>query len=134
LWSRRALLLASAGALVTHRARAQDVEQRIAVQLEPGHARHFDGAITDFEALNYAVPLAAGQSLQVSLATNHAANCFDIHAPGIEKPVYVGADSGAAHRLVAAITGTYVVRVFLLRFAARDGQSARFSLELKLGG
>lgn len=119
--------------LVSRRGLAQQAERHVEVKLAEGVTRRFDDAISDFEAVSYVVSLETGQSLQIALETNHAANCFDIHAPGLEKPIYVGADAGVSHRLVAPAAGDYAIRVFLLRFAARDGQSAQYSLELTLG-
>lgn len=124
-----ALLAASAAPLM-----AQNAERRVRVRTDPQHRHSFTDAITEYEAVLYAVQMREGQSLRVALASNNAANCFDIHAPGVAKPVYVGADSGNTHLYVARTGGEHVVRVYLLRFAARDGQSAQFTLELEPGG
>lgn len=132
--ARRRLLAAVLAAAVLPAAAGQ-ADEAVRVALQPGQgALSFDGFITEYEAMAYVVPLRQGQSLQVVLASNNAANCFDIHAPGIDKPVYVGSESGNSHRMVAAKPGDYIVRVFLLRFAARDGQSADFTLELEVTG
>jgi len=128
---RRFLAAVLAGAILP--AVAAESDETVRVALQPGDgARAFNGFITEYEAVAYLVPLRQGESLQVVLATNNAANCFDIHAPGIDKPVYVGSESGNQHQLVAARSGDYIVRVFLLRFAARDGQSADYTLELEV--
>lgn len=92
----------------------------------------FRDSISEYDAISYAVPLQKGQALQVTLASSNAASCFDIHAPGEAKPFFVGADSGNSHRLHVPSSGNYVIRVFLLRFAARDGQSADYAIELTL--
>jgi hypothetical protein len=113
----------------------QEAERRVAVQLVEGDAPYrFEDSISDFEAVSYVVPLRQGQSLHVMLASSNASNCFDVYAPNAAKPLYVGSDSGNVHELQAKISGDYVVKVFLLRFAARDGQSARYTLELKVTG
>lgn len=129
---RRRLLGAVLAAAVLPAAAAQgDEPVRVALQPADG-ARHFSGFITEYEAVAYLVPLRQGESVQVVLASNNAANCFDIHAPGINKPIYVGSESGNQHRLVATRPGDYIIRVFLLRFAARDGQSADYTLQLQV--
>lgn len=133
LISRRQLLVASVAGTVATASFPQSADRRIPVILGHGNAAaSFEASISDFEADAYVVPLRQGQSLEVLLATNNASNCFDIHAPGNPKPVYVGADSGNTHRLPVQTSGDHVIRVFLLRLAARDGQSARYTLELKL--
>jgi hypothetical protein len=134
LITRRQLLVASVAGTVATASFPQSADRRISVVLERGKAAaSFEASISDFEADAYVIPLRRGQSLEVLLATNNASNCFDIHAPGETKPVYVGAESGNTHRLPVQTSGDHVVRVFLLRLAARDGQSARYTLELKLG-
>lgn len=112
---------------------SQETERAVQVTLAAGgRPQVLADAITEYEAVSYVVPLQKGQQLHATLASSNAANCFDIYAPGEARPFYVGADSGNTHGLTAAATGNYRIRVFLLRFAARDGQSARYELELSL--
>lgn len=114
-------------------ATSQDAERRVMVATQvDGKPQVFEDSISEYEVVSYVVPLKEGQTLQAVLASSNAANCFDIHAPGAAKPFFVGAESGNSHRLTAASSGNYVIRVFLLRFAARDGQTARFALELTI--
>ncbi len=132
---RRQLLLVIAATLVAPAAFPQNAERRVSVAFAEGNAtRTFEDSISDFEAVTYVVPLRKGQSLRVMLATTNASNCFDIHAPGAVKPVYVGGDSGSTHQFQAQTSGEYLVKVFLLRLAARDGQTAQYTLELQLTG
>jgi hypothetical protein len=130
----RRRLLAAAAAVATSTAFSQEAERRVQVVLEAGNLRSFEDRISDFEAVSYVMQLGQRQSLHVVLATNNASNCFDIHAPDKPKPVYVGGDSGNDCKLQVQKAGEYVVRVFLLRLAARDGQSADYTLELTLSG
>jgi hypothetical protein len=112
---------------------SRDTERSVPVTLAAnGQPQVLEDAINEYETVSYIVQLQKGQQLQATLASNNAANCFDIYAPGETKPFYVGADSGNSHSLAAPTTGSYRIRVFLLRFAARDGQSARYELELSL--
>jgi hypothetical protein len=111
---------------------AADGERRVPVSLEAGVARSFDDEISDYEVVVYVVPLRQGQVLQVALTSSNASNCFDIYAPGADKPAYVGSESGSRARWTAAAGGDYLVKVYLLRLAARDGQMAHYALELKL--
>jgi hypothetical protein len=132
---RRQLLRAIAATMVASAAFSQNAERRVPVTFADGNtARSFDDSISDFEVVTYVVTLRKGQSLRVMLATTNASNCFDIHAPGVAKPVYVGGDSGSTHQLQAQIPGEYLVKVFLLRLAARDGQTAQYTLELSVTG
>lgn len=122
-----------AACLIALPAAAQAAERSVPVSLEAdGKMLVFKDSLNEYDAVSYGVALQAGQSLTVALASSNAANCFDIHAPGEARPIYASADSGHSHRLLARAAGTYTIRVFLLRFAARDGQSADYALELTL--
>lgn len=126
------MLRAIAAMLVASAAFSQNAERRVPVTFANGKAtRSFDDSISEFEVVTYAVTLHKGQSLRVMLASTNASNCFDIHAPGTLKPIYVGGDSGSTHQLQAQTSGEYLVKVFLLRLAARDGQTAQYTLELQ---
>jgi hypothetical protein len=131
LTTRRWLVIATAAAVATP-VLAMDPERRVAVTFDASASRSFEDEIVEYEAVSYVVSLRKDQTLHVVLATNNASSCFDIYAPNVAKPVFVGAESGSTHDLVAQSAGEYVVKVFLLRLAARDGQSARYTLELKL--
>jgi hypothetical protein len=114
-------------------ARAQDAERRQQVELAAGApTRTFSDAIGGFEAVSYAMHLRSGQTLDISLATNNLSNCFDVYTSGAEKPFFVGGDSGSSHRFRATASGEYIIKVYLLRLAARDNQSAHYSLGLKI--
>ena len=128
--SRRDLFTAAFGLAVTP-VLAQSLERRVEVLLgELGSARSFEDGISEYEAVVYVLSLREGQACRIALASNNAANCFDVYAPGAPKSVFTGSESGNDHTLIARIAGEHLVRVFLLRFAARDGQAVRFTLEL----
>ncbi|MEO6104420.1 MAG: hypothetical protein ABIP44_12410 [Pseudoxanthomonas sp.] len=111
----------------------QEAGTMVRVTFDGDHgSRTFENAIDGFNDVSYVVAMRAGQSLQVSLGSNNISNCFDLYAPGATKPSYIGGDSGSTHRMLAKTAGDYVVKVFLLRLAARDNQSAQYSLELTL--
>jgi hypothetical protein len=130
--TRRGLLLALT-CLATTPAFPQEPGAPVRVSLDETRlSRSFDDAIDGFNEVSYVIAMREGQALQVSLASNNISNCFDIYAPGAAKPFYIGGDSGSTHRMQARIAGDYVVRVFLLRLAARDNQSAQYTLELTL--
>lgn len=108
-----------------------EADRRIAVTLQADGKPHvFADTIVEYEAVAYVLPLREGQTLRVVLASSNAANHFDIYAPDAAKPFHVGAESGNSHTLKVRSSGNYTIRVFLLRFAARDGQDARYELEL----
>jgi hypothetical protein len=131
--SRRRFLIALALVAAMPAAFPQETESRIRVTFDAGNSfRSFENALDGFDEVSYVIALREGQTLQVALASNNISNCFDIYAPGAAKPVFVGGDSGSTHRLWAKSAGDYVVKVYLLRLAARDNQSAQYTLEFTL--
>ncbi len=134
LIARRRVLIAAAAVALIPAAVSQDAERRVPVVLDEHDTHRLEDTISDFESVSYVVTLRQGQSLRVLLATNNASNCFDIYEPDAAKPIYIGGDSGNTHELHAQRPGNYRIRVFLLRLAARDGQSAQYTLELKVTG
>lgn len=78
----------------------------------------------------------AGQSLRVRVRSPHAGLQFNVIAPGGDGNVAMFAD-GSADRPYAGvlpIAGTYTVRVYLVRAAARRGEWARYTLDVALEG
>jgi hypothetical protein len=131
--ARRSFLLALTCAAALPAAFPQEAGSIVRVTFDADHrVRRFEDAIDGFNDVSYVISMRTGQSLQVSLASNNISNCFDIYAPGATKPVFVGGDAGSTHLLLARTSGDYVVKVFLLRLAARDNQSAQYTFELTL--
>jgi hypothetical protein len=89
-------------------------------------------AIAGFERVQYLVSARAGQLLTVDLATSNLSSTFDITAPAAAKPFFLGGDSGNSHSFRVPATGDYVIDVYLLRYAARDYQSAQYTLSVTL--
>jgi hypothetical protein len=94
--------------------------------------RTLTDAIAGFERVQYLVSVHAGQLLKVDLATSNLANTFDISAPAAAKPFYLGGDSGNSFLFRVPATGEYLIDVYLLRYAARDYQSAQYTLSVTL--
>jgi len=94
-----------------------------------------EGKITGYEVVDYVLRVSAGQPMNVSMATQHGANYFNILAPG-EKQVAMFNGSLHANQFegVAPKGGEYKVRVYLLRSAARRNEIAKYRLEMTVGG
>ena len=76
----------------------------------------------------------AGQTLAVSLKGSHAQNYFNVTPPGSAWAMFVGSMSGSQAERVLPVDGLYVVRVYLMRAAARRQESSRYALSLQLSG
>ena len=76
----------------------------------------------------------AGQSLAISLKGSHAQNYFNLTPPGSSWAMFVGSMSGDHVERVLPVDGLYVVRVYLMRAAARRDAVSRYALTLRLSG
>ena len=90
-----------------------------------------EGSITGYESVDYLLRISAGQSLNVSMATDNGANYFNVLPPGeTEVAMFIGSTSGNQFEGVAPASGDYRVRVYLMRSAARRNETANYRLEM----
>lgn len=87
------------------------------------------GAITGYQSVTYLVDLRAGQMLDVDMRTSNRSSYFNITAPGANTALFVGSDSaGNGYRGRTTVSGAYRIDVYIMRNAARRGESARYTL------
>lgn len=81
---------------------------------------------------NYVVRLEAGDTLDVALKASAAsATAFNVLPPGSDTALYAGMIEGeTSWTYEVEQTGDYTVRVYLIRAAARQGVSSRYTLTL----
>ena len=84
--------------------------------------------------VDYVVRAAAGQTLSVELQKTNAQNYFNVMPPGSTgRAMFVG-DSGENYSGVLPTDGDYIVRVYLMRPAARRGESSNYTLTIGASG
>lgn len=91
------------------------------------------GRIEGYRAAAYAVPLRAGQTLDVTMDTAHDGAYFNIQDTRDQSgaAVFAGETSGSRYGSVRASSdATYVIRPFLNRAAARRGEQANYTLKI----
>lgn len=73
--------------------------------------------------------------MHVRLHTRHGANYFNLLPPGSsEEALFIGSSEGNEWSGTLSQSGTYTVRVYLMRSAARRGESARYTVEFSIDG
>lgn len=92
------------------------------------------GSVTGYETIDYTLGARAGQTMAVNLETAHGANYFNVLPPGSETALFVGQIDGNEWSGILPQDGTYRVRVYLMRSAARRNEKADFSLEVSIMG
>lgn len=93
-----------------------------------------EGRIKGYQVMDYVLAAKSGQYMNISMATKNLAAYFNILAPG-ERDVamFIGSIRGNQYEGVAPASGTYTVRVYMMRSAARRKETARYQLEMIIG-
>jgi hypothetical protein len=93
------------------------------------------GSIRGYRYVDYQLRAAAGQTLKVILRAGNSANHFNILPPGSSDAAMYNA-SMHENRFEGLLPadGIYTVRVYLMRAAARRGESSAYTLSLAITG
>lgn len=116
---------------------AQNAPKRERVQFAKGQSsKTIKSTIRGSQTIDYLVRAGAGQTLTVSLRGSNGANYFNVIAPGQQDAaMFRGelAENRMEQRLLPT-EGDYVIRVYLVRAAARRNESSNFTLTVSIGG
>jgi hypothetical protein len=96
-----------------------------------GQATTFNGVIRGHGTAEYVFQAPAGSKLQVSLKSSNEANYFNVLRDGKDDPLFIGSVNGTNAVLALRDSGTYRVKVYLMRNAARKNEEARYELVLR---
>jgi hypothetical protein len=106
------------------------------VHFKPGtSSATVKGKIRGYEIVGYVLEASKGQSMNVSMATDNGASCFNILAPGeSEVAMFIGSTSGNQFEGTLPKSGDYKIRVYMMRSAARRNETANYRLEMIITG
>lgn len=93
-----------------------------------------EGQVTGDESIDYVVEAEAGQRLSADLSATNASLYFNILPQGLDEAIFIGSISGNVADIPIPAAGTYVVRVYLMRNAARRDEGADYALGIGLAG
>lgn len=105
------------------------------VSFAPGTASvTVEGSIQGYESVDYVLNVKAGQPMAISMETPNTATYFNLIEPG-ETDVAIFNGSMAENKFegVAAKSGDYRVRVYMMRSAARREEMADYRLDVAVG-
>jgi hypothetical protein len=88
------------------------------------------GAVTGYETVTYLLDVRAGQTISVSLQSANRSGYFNVTAPRSNQALFNGSTSGNRWRGRAATSGRYKIEVYLMRNAARRGETMRYTLDV----
>jgi len=92
------------------------------------------GKLKGYQYIDYRLEAKAGQTLAVTITTTNPQNCFNVNPPESEQSMFVGSTSGNSFRGMLPDDGSYSVRVYLMRAAARRNESGSFTLKIGVTG
>lgn len=92
------------------------------------------GTITGDDAVRYLLDARAGQRMTVEMTTTNASAFFNITAPGATEAMHIGSVVGNGFDGILPAGGSYAVEVYLMRNAARRGETAQFTIHFRITG
>jgi hypothetical protein len=92
------------------------------------------GQIKGDTTVDYIVHAAAGQTLSVKLQKTNPQNYFNVLPPGSTGSAMFVGDSGEDYSGTLPTDGDYAVRVYLMRPAARRGESSSYTVTIAVTG
>lgn len=95
---------------------------------EQGYHQSYSSSLTGDRTVEFIVPGKAGQTLTVTMMTD-ASTFFDVIAPDMAQPLFVGGAEGREFSAVLYIDGAYRLRVYMLGVDAESGKTGNFVLE-----
>ncbi len=112
---------------------AQNIRTVQLQQAEDDALQVIEDSITGDELVDYVVGVSQSQILSVDLQTSNTANYFNILPAGSNEAVFIGSTQGSVADIPVPAAGDYVIRVYLMRSAARRDETARYSLAVSIG-
>lgn len=104
---------------------------RVPLDLDDGLATPAVDIVGD-EVVDYVFEARAGQRLTVTMRTQHPSAYFNIFPANLQWAFFVGSTEGDSFDGVLSSDGSYVIRVYLMRSAARRNEVARCELDVRL--
>ncbi|MGC3962669.1 MAG: hypothetical protein QM803_04900 [Rhodocyclaceae bacterium] len=112
---------------------AQETARQVPVQFSKGtSSSQIRGTITGYEVVDYHLTARAGQVMTVNFKPTNRFAFFNVQPASSEEALFVGAVKGDHYSGALPQDGDYVLRVYLMRNAARRNESARFTMAISV--
>lgn len=109
---------------------ADDVRQETVHFASGTSSSTINDRLKGYESVRYSLGVRAGQQMSVQLDSTKSSLYFNITAPGASEALYNSSISGNGTTVVVPSSGSYVIDVYLMRNAARRGETADYTLSL----
>jgi hypothetical protein len=125
-------LAAVAAMALVHPAIAQDKLEETRIDLPSnGKSSTYKGTIRGYGSADYVFKAPAGHKLRIDLKTRSTSTYFNVAQDGKDEALFVGSLGGASFDAVLPDDGTYRVKVYQMRNAARRGAKAQYELRVR---
>jgi hypothetical protein len=112
---------------------AQDRTERL--RFAPGETGStISGTIRGDRGVIYVLGASAGQQMTVDMTTDNPSAYFNIRRSGSDTAIWNGSITGNSASVTLPSGGDWVVQVYLMRNAARRGETANYRLSISVNG
>lgn len=113
---------------------AQPIETERVVFASGASGTVVSDTLTGTQIIDYVLGVSAGQRMVVDMAPSNASAYYNITGPGADGALHIGSSAGLHFDGVLPSGGDWMIRVYLMRNAARRGETANFDLSIHIGG
>lgn len=115
---------------------AQSPIQTRTVQFKKGESgATIKGTLKGDQTIDYKLTAGAGQSMVIKFAPSNASAYFNLLPPGSSgEAIHIGSSAGNDFAGELKTGGTYTIRVYLMRNAARRNESTTYTLDIGISG
>lgn len=92
-----------------------------------------EDAITGYGMVDYVIGADGAQIISVDLQTSNPSAYFNVLPAGSNEALFTGSVQGNVADIPAPATGDYLIRIYLMRAAARREEIAEYSLAVSIG-
>lgn len=96
-----------------------------------GKSDAYKGTIRGHENAEYVFKGTAGQKLRIDMKADNRSTFFNVVQDGKPEAVFVGSIDGNTYNAALPANGTYRVKVYLMRNAARQNIRAKYELRMR---
>jgi hypothetical protein len=114
---------------------AAAAERSETVKFEAGAiSATLSGRIKGYDGVNYLFDARAGQVISILFSPKNRSCYFNVFGPGADMAVHIGSSNGNEFGANLTASGQYRAQVYLMRNAARRGESCKYSMTIEISG
>ncbi|MCO6386783.1 hypothetical protein [Aliihoeflea sp. 40Bstr573] len=105
-------------------------QETSSIEVDAGRSVVVEDAISGYDYLDFTVDTAAGDVLAVILAATDLSTYFNVMSPNVDEAIFNGSIEGDSFAGTVDTAGLQTIRVYMMRNAARRGETSRFALAI----